>query len=150
MDIITRRATEFANRELKGADNADEFITMLNAQRYPFSRKDEKLRFISTVAERGKVFAEHQALGCTSPEECLETRCYLEVLRFMDQMLKSFNIGINQEQVFSQEEQTALTQKIDELLGEIEKLRKGQEIIYDVLMKESEELKHLYFMGKEN
>ena len=149
-DVIESKAYEFIDRNLDSSNSTDELISDLESQLYKFNRDKDKLKYLTVVSQYVQEEAVNHAKECKSLATCGKSKIHREATFFINQMLEEYGIGINNEEIFSSEERYENNKKLDALLEEIEKLKMGQEIIYDDLIKEIEELKNLYFIGKKN
>ncbi len=149
-DVIESKAFEFINRNLNSSNSTDELISNLENQLYKFTREKDKLKYLTVISQYVQEESENHTKVCKNPATCVTSKTHRETTFFINQMLEEYGIGINNKEVFTSEERYENNRKLDDLLQEIEKLRMGQEIIYDDLIKEIEELKNLYFIGKKN
>lgn len=149
LDVLESSAINFIRRGLVKL-HSEELISELESQLYKFNREKDKLKYLTIVSEYVKEEAEKHSKECGAPTTCTTSQMHREATFFINQMLEEYGIGINNEEVFTSEERYENDRKLDDLLQEIEKLRMGQEIIYDDLIREIEELKNLYFIGKKN
>jgi hypothetical protein len=149
-DIVESKAYEFIRWNLDSSNSTEELISDLQSQLFKFNRKKDKLKYLTVVSQYVKEESEKHAKECSNPATCEISKTHREITFFLNQMLEEYEIGINNNEVFTSEERYEHNRKLDDLQQEIEKLRMGQEIIYDDLIKELEELKNLYFLGKKN
>lgn len=150
LDIVESKAYEFIDNNFGSSNSTDELISDLERQLYKFTREKDKLKYLTVVSQYIQEEAAKHAKECGNPTNCGESKTHREATFFVNQMLEEYGIGINNNEVFTSEERIENNRKLDEILQEIQKLRMGQEIIYDDLIKEIEELKNLYFIGKKN
>ncbi len=150
LDVVEGKAFEFIDHNLDSSNSTDELISDLESQLYKFSREKDKLKFLTVVSQYIQEEAAEHAKECKNPNNCGKSKTHREATFFVNQMLEEYGVGINNSEVFTSEERIENNQKLDEILEEIQKLKLGQEIIYDDLTKEIEELKNLYFIGKKN
>jgi hypothetical protein len=146
-DIVENNAYRFISRNI--SIHIDKLVNDLENQLYKYNREHDRLKYLSIVSQYIQEVLENHEKECKTPN-CKTSNKYKEAAFFINQMLEEYGIGINYGQVFTAEERDENNRKLDDLLLEIEKLRMGQEIIYDDLIKEIEELKNLYFIGKKN
>ncbi|MCF6352512.1 MAG: hypothetical protein L3J06_05845 [Cyclobacteriaceae bacterium] len=149
-DIVEEKATEFVRWNLDSANSTDEFISDLESELYKFNREKDKLSYLTVISAFVLEESNKHSEECTRPKNCTTSKRHREATFFINQMLEEYEIGINNDQVFSFDEKYENNRKLDSLIEEVQKLRTGQEIIYDDLIKEIEELKNLYFIGKKN
>jgi hypothetical protein len=149
-DVVEEKAFGFISRKLDNVSSSEKLISELESQLYNYNKESDKLKFVTIVSQYVQEESEKHAKVCQNPTTCPTSQSHREANFFINQMLEEYGIGINNHEVFTSEEKVENDRKLDELLKEIEKLRMGQEIIYDDLINEIEELKNLYFIGKKN
>jgi hypothetical protein len=84
---------------------------------------------------------------CTDKENCPANKTYENSLFFLQIELDELEVSLS-DQDFSTLEKTQMDKKLEEILDEIKLLRLGQEITFDGLSEELDELKALYFLDK--
>ena len=150
IDIVEGKAYEFIQWHLDSTKSTNDLISDLESEVYKFTREKDKLKYLTIVSQFIQEEAEKHAKECKTPEKCRKSTIHREATFFINQMLEEYGIGINNNEIFTNEEKYDHNKKLDELLEEIQKLKIGQEIIYEDIIKEIGELKNLYFIGKRN
>ncbi|MDR0969818.1 MAG: hypothetical protein LBM67_04705 [Lentimicrobiaceae bacterium] len=149
-DVVESNAYKFIQKALVSSDSTEKLVSDLESQRYRYRREKDKLKYLTVVSQYVQEESEKHSKECKNPSNCSQSKALGEATFFLNQMLEEYGIGINNDEVFTNEERYENNKKLDDMLQEIETLKMGQEIIYDDLKKEIEELKNLYFIGKKN
>jgi len=150
VDVVESKALEFISRGLRISKSSEKLMSDLESQLYNYKKEKDKLKFITIVSQYVQEESEKHAKECQNPATCPTSKAHREAVFFIDQMLEEYGIGINNAEVFTSAERLENDRKLDEIRQEIDKLKMGQEIIYDDIIDEIEELKNLYFIGKKN
>lgn len=150
INIVEEKALEFIQWSLESANTTDELISDLESELYKFNREKDKLHYLTVVSSYITKETTNHAKECHNPKSCGTSKRHREATFFVQQMLEEYGIGINNDQVFTFDEKYENNKKLDALIEDVQKLKDGQEIIYEDLLKEIEELKNLYFIGKKN
>ena len=146
MDIIEdtvrrlKHYCEIDSRKLK-EKLSEEFIN--------FYRLTDRIKIIESLLKVAKEQAIQHSKVCNGPKNCGTTENLALSEFYLVQELEILGINTGQE-IIDLPEQTNLNEKLDKVLQEIEILKLGNEIIYDDLKAEIEELKELYFLSKKN
>lgn len=149
MDYITKLAKEFVRTRIRG--NVEEkykrLIIEAQMQLEEIDLPADKIKFLDIVLEGNqKVYNEHLK-SCTDLENCGTNFGHESITYFLAQELSRLGIKLSDD-TFSNDDRLATSEKLDLILEEVEKLKMGQEIIYEDLKSEVEELRKLYFLGK--
>ncbi|NQU85782.1 MAG: hypothetical protein HQ541_08485, partial [Mariniphaga sp.] len=86
---------------------------------------------------------------CQDPNTCSKSKNLSLSEFFLVQELEVLGVETGQE-IFDASEQSEMKQKLDDILYEIAHLKMGQEIIYEDIKTELEELKSLFYLSKKN
>ena len=150
MEFITKIANNFVTENLAhSVSNYPEIIDEAKRQLYKIDAQLDKIKFLDIILEaNNKAFDRHK-LKYTSPDKCLTNLGHESINFYLLQELDRLGIQIN-EDTFSNEEKSSAETKLDKILKDLEELKLGHQIIYDDLMKEMNELKELFFLGKKN
>tara|TARA_Y100000814_G_C12139698_1_gene337054 strand:+ start:121 stop:588 length:468 start_codon:yes stop_codon:yes gene_type:complete len=150
INIVEEKALEFIQWNLESANTTDELISDLESELYKFNREKDKLHYLTVVSSHITKEATNHAKECRNPTSCGTSKRHREATFFVQQMLEEYGIGIDNDQIFTFDEKYENNKKLDALIEDVQKLKDGHEIIYEDLLKEIEELKNLYFIGKKN
>lgn len=148
MDIITKIAKGLANRYLIG--NFDEHKELLNSVKdelYNVDNPIDKINFINIILDRNKSEYEKHKLVCKNPMTCPQNYAHENVTYFLSQEINRLGGNSNKDN-FTEDEKLQAESKIDQILKDLNEVKFGQQIIYDDLKKELNELRDLYFLGK--
>jgi len=109
--------------------------------------KLDKIKFFNIHLElTNEKYQEHLKV-CTNKENCDTNKEYEAIIYFLGQEMEKLDVKIN-EDTFSVEEKNTEDNRLDKILKDLEELKFGHQIIYDDLLKEINELKEFYFLGK--
>lgn len=148
MDIIERIANNiylpYINR---GPKPHSEVLLKVKEKIYDIDNKVDKIKFLKFLLDKTNEEFEKHLPHCKDPKECKRNFEYESIIYYLQQELQRLGVIIN-EDTFTKEEIIIADGKIGEVLNEIKKLKLGQEVIYEDLVQEIEELKSYYFLGK--
>lgn len=154
MDIIMKLANRFVqqylNPEHRLADDK-EIIKEAIKQLDGVDNRLDKIRILNLILEgNAKAYNAHK-LECNAadPDSCATNIAHESVAYFLIQELNRLEVYLN-EDTFTVEEKISADSNLDKVMRNLEELKIGHQIIYDDLMKEIDELKALYFLGKKN
>jgi hypothetical protein len=148
MDIIIERANRFVQNRFshdtvphhKGA------LESVSEELDSFDSGLDKIKFINIVIEANNETFKSHKVKCTNPE-CTQEFEHGNIQYFLTQELNRLGIHLN-EDTFTDEEREKSESKLDKILTSVNDLKMGQEIIYEALIKEINDLRELYFLGK--
>ncbi|UMY64922.1 MULTISPECIES: hypothetical protein [unclassified Flavobacterium] len=149
MNIVDSMAEDFFDRIYYMANDPKSFVSDVESELYSLRNQSDKLTFLSIVKNGVKRDLASHKESCRSESICDTEKNHLKTLYFLDNLLEENGIQKNTEE-FSESEKQDSSEKLDAILKELEYLKKGQELTYEDLYTEIEELKKLYFLGKKN
>lgn len=148
MDIISKRASRFAEQHLRGGISGSRghkrLIEQLDSELYEIDDTLDKIKFINIVLEKNNLEFENHKLECNNPSNCNENYAYENIAYDLNKDLKSLGVKIS-EDAFTSDEKRETELNLEQMLSD---LKNGQEVIYEDLMKEINDLRELYFLGK--
>lgn len=148
MDIIATFAKKFIRNYLQGSiTDYDEIIEAAKMKVYEIDNQYDKIKYLNLILEGNNVAYEIHKPSCKNPVDCPTNLAHEAVTYFLAQELSGLGVQLNND-TFTRQEKTSSESKLDQIIEEMEKLKMGQEVIYEDLKKELEELKELYFLGK--
>lgn len=148
MDIVEKISKNFIEDNfLYGGWNNESLIEKIRGKLYDFDSKIAKIKFLSLfVCDANELYLKHYNV-CNEKDECETNFQYESLIYYLKQELERLDIIVN-EDTFTLSEKLDVESKLDEILKNFDELKKGQEIIYEDLLKEIEELKSMLFLGK--
>ncbi|EKB03899.1 hypothetical protein HMPREF9711_02084 [Myroides odoratimimus CCUG 3837] len=150
MDIIKVFSDKIISRQLsRGRMRIADFKSNVTEHLWDISDKRDKVRLLTILVDEVKKDYEEHKLVCERPNSCNQNEFYELALYYLRNELIDLDIILD-ENTFTEEDKKSAESKLDQILKEIEFLKKGQELIYEDLLAEIEELKELYFLGKKN
>lgn len=148
MDLIKRMAEDFvANRISDGSPEHEEVIASVKNTLYDIRDINDKIKYLNIVLDENyKIYDIHKT-NCSNPEKCLTNFSHESIAYFLGNELKNLGVDINGD-TFTLEDKKEADSKLEKILEELQTLKDGQQIIYEQLTKDVEELKELYYLGK--
>jgi hypothetical protein len=148
MDIIEKLAKKsFMDNVEYGRVSVRDSVNDIKLLTYDFDSKLDKIKFLSFhidwVSEK---YQEHLKV-CHDPDSCSDNENNETFLFYIQQELKSLGVKVD-EDTFTFEEKNFSESKLDQILKYFEEIKLGNQIIYDDILKEIQELKDLHFLGK--
>lgn len=151
MNYIEKKARNLAEREFEGRrfDEADDLIKMVRNDLYGVDSESDKLSYLTIVLEANDLAYNDHLKVCTYPEGCTINEAHEAVNYYLQQELNKIGVKTN-EDAFTREEKETLTDYLDKFASDLKDLKDGQQVIYEDLLEEIEELKKWFLMGKKN
>ena len=148
MDIIKKMAEEFVRDNIDGYQpNSKNIINSVKNSINTINNVSDRIKYISVVLEgNSRIYEEHKLI-CTKPVDCPVNFEHESITYFLGQELTNLGVIIDVD-AFTSKEKSEAEDKLEKVLNELQSLKDGQQIIYDQLVKEIEELKDMYFLGK--
>jgi hypothetical protein len=152
MDIITKRAHNLATNNLRGiARHWKQALQTLQQEYEGVDDPLDKIKMITIFIEANQEAYDRHKPKCTDPVNCPDNYAHESMDYYLKQDLKRLGINGSQD-AFTAEEKKAADEKVDKILAELQSLKNdlmtSQQFTYDDLMKEIEELKSLFVLGK--
>jgi hypothetical protein len=91
-------------------------------------------------------YADHKP-RCQDPENCRYNYAYENIAYYLTHELNRLGVHFNDD-TFTQEDKEQAHSKLDQILKGLNDIKFSQQVIYEDLSKEINELKDLYFLGK--
>lgn len=151
LSFIEKRAERFIIRHVSSAGrDHNKVISAAQDELYDIRDHADKVTFITTaLAANSKVYQQHLPV-CKDPDKCQINYSHEAIQYFLESELNNLGIQTN-EDTFTVEEQIRTDEKLDKIIAELEKLKAGQEVVFnhvDEVNTELAELKDLYIYGK--
>ncbi len=149
MNIIQRQADDFVKYHMSDHDEYKEFIDKVRQQLWEYKKTTYKIEFVEYVILKAKIAFYNHLPRCTSKNNCRVNKFYENSLFFLQEELEELESELNPED-FSREEKTSLNQTLQKIVEDLNTIKLGQQITYDDVKAEFEELKDLYYLNKKN
>lgn len=148
MDYIKKRAEKFASQYIEHqVDKHVKVISEAQSELYAIISPMDKISFLQVILQvNDKEYQKHLEV-CKNKEACPINYDHESIHYFLAKELGDLGIHLDEDQ-FTKEEQIAAESKLDKVMEELEKLKLGQQFIFDDLMAELQELKDFYILGK--
>ena len=149
MNIIQKQADEFVRYHMDDHDEYKKFIDKVRQQLWEYKKTTYKIEFVEYVIREAKIAFDDHLPKCTSKNNCSVNKFYENSLFFLQEELEELESELNPED-FSRAEKTSLNQTLQKIVEDLNTIKLGQQITYDDLKDEFEELKDLYYLNKKN
>jgi len=150
MNIIQKQAANFYQMNMReGRTNHQAFIDEVKSELYNYRKQAHKMEFLQWILSKLKMDFDRHYEECEHKGNCQINETYENSLFFLQIELEELEVSLS-DQDFSTLEKTQMDKKLEEMLDEIKLLRLGQEITFDGLSEELEELKEYYFLNKKS
>jgi len=145
MDIILENAKQLTKRY--DVREYKELIDAVKDKLYDIDNQFDKIKFVKYVLEDNIAKYEKHKPVCKKPDTCQINFGHETISYYLTQELGRLGVQLN-EDTFTEEEKEMAESKLDQILKDLKEVKAGQQVIYEDLLKEVEELKELYFLGK--
>lgn len=147
MDIILENAKRFADNYFQSVLKYEQLLSSAKDKVYAIDNPLDKIRFINFLLDRSNADYKKHKRECTEPQNCRFNYAYENIAYYLAQELKRLGVHFNDD-TFTEEEKESAESKIDLILKDLNQVKIGQQVIYEDLAKEINELRELYFLGK--
>lgn len=147
MDIILEKAKRFADNYFRDASKYEELLSSAKDKVFDIDNSLDKIKFINFILDRNNSDYEKHKPQCTDPDNCRYNYGYENIAYYLTQELNRLGIHFNDD-TFTDEERENADSKLDQILKDLNEVKLGQQVIYEDLTKEINELRELYFLGK--
>ena len=150
MNLIQRQAEDFLeSHHDDGGGDQKEFVQNIQHQLLEYRKTPHKLEFLHHITFKVKVDYDKHIQVCTTkpPKVCGIDRYFEDSLFFIQQEIDELNddLGISDFNEFDKVKHSgAMVMVVDDL----RQLKLGQEVLYDDILSELNELKQYYFLEK--
>lgn len=147
MDIIIEKAKRVIKNNYQDLRNYDQILNLVKEILSDIDSKLDKIKFLNYLLESNNKLLEEHNVSCEEPETCAQNYGFENITYYLSQELNRLGVGIDFD-VVTTEEKNAMEVKLNQILKDFEELKLGHQIIYEDLLKELNELKDLYYLGK--
>jgi hypothetical protein len=131
----------------KGFTKYQEFIDAAKNELGDIDSPGDKIKFINTLLDSNNSEYSKHLPECTNPTGCPQNYAYEKVAYYLTRELNRLGVKLDDD-TFTQDEKNQAESKLDQILKDLNEVKLGQQIIYEDLTKEINELRDLYFLGK--
>jgi hypothetical protein len=149
MNIVDQISNEYFEDKYLYRHDVKNFISEVESEIYRFNSTD-KLNFITKLRNLIQNEFDDHYKKCTNKSECSELKDHAKTVFYLDNFCQDFGIPNKTENIFTEVEKHEHNEKLDKIIADLEYLKNGQELTYNDLLEEIEELKKMYFLGKKN
>lgn len=149
MNIIQKQADDFVKFHMSDHDEYKEFIDKVRQQLWEYKKATYKIEFVEYVIRKAKIAFDEHLPKCTSKNNCGINKFYENTLFFLQEELEELESELNPDN-FSRDEKIMLNQTLQKIVEDLNTIKLGQQITYDDVKDEFEELKDLYYLNKKN
>jgi hypothetical protein len=148
MDIIKKIAHRSYESNIAFTNISErDSINNIKLQLYDFENQLDKIKFIDTHIDLVNEEYQKHLKTCKNPENCGENEKAETLMFYLQQELINLGVQIDND-TFTYDEKASKDSQLEEILKQLNELKAGQQVIYDDVLKEIQELKELYFLGK--
>ncbi len=149
MNIIQKQAKEFVQREMLEDEGYQKFMNSFRAELLEYRKVIYRIEFVECVIQKVKIEFDNHFKECKKPQSCFQIEFYENALFFLQEELENLETQISPVD-FNMSERQVLNQALQQIINDLNLLKLGQELTYNDLSAEFEELKDLYFLNKKN
>ncbi|MBK8483012.1 MAG: hypothetical protein IPL31_01290 [Saprospiraceae bacterium] len=147
MDIILEKAKRFATDNFLNVSQYEQMLKTVKEILNDIDSKFDKIRFLNFLLEKSnEKYEEHKPL-CEKPLTCIQNYGYENIAYYLIQELNKLGVNFD-EDTFTAEDQQTVENKFEQIYKDLHEIKLGQQITYDDLKNELNELQDLYFLGK--
>lgn len=148
MNIIQKQANEFIKINMMSLNNHKKFIDNLRTELWEYKKDVHKIEFIEQIKQKAKIDYDKHIIVCNEVN-CSKNSFYENTLFFLQEELDELENHLTPEN-FTRNERREINVTLELILSDLNKLKLGQELTYNDMSAEFEELKDFYFLNKKN
>lgn len=150
MNIIQQQAKDFIRFRFDEHGKYEEFIEKVRNQLYEYRKDTHKFEFVDYIITLIKQGYDRHLLDCKHPDgKCFVNKNYENALFFLENERDELTENIPPAE-FNAREKSSINDSLQKIVADLEKIKMGQEITYDDLILELNELKEFYFLNKKH
>jgi hypothetical protein len=148
MNIIQKQTDEFIRLYMHHYKNHRDFIDEVKDFISAYNKTAHQIESIERINRHAKIeFDKHYP--CPNPDNCQIDNFYENTMFFLQEEIEELE-SLLEPSDFSRDSKTTTNETLQKLIEEINKLKLGQQIIYDDFSEEFEELKSFYYLNRKN
>lgn len=149
MNLIQKQAKEFLDYNFNIGDLYKNFISKVRNQLLEYKKTPHKIEFIDYLNKSIKIEYDTHLQECQDLKNCSYNRFYENVLFFLQEEIEELELHLTPID-FKKDDRKNINETLQKILDNLNTLQLGQEITYNDLFEEFEELKDLYFLSKKH
>lgn len=149
MNIIQNQADIFIRRKVRESRNYKEVISDLRTELWEYRKDIHKIEFVERIIKKTKIKYDDHLKVCQKGPTCRNNIFFENTLFFLQEELEELESNLSPED-FSLIERKSLNETLEKILSELKEIKLGQEVTYNDLSDEFDELKKLYYLNKKN
>jgi hypothetical protein len=152
MNIIQHQAQDLFKVEFNERSNYEDFVQIIRSKLFDYRKEIHKLEFIEHILTLVKLNYDKHLISCQYPNDnmkCPTNRNYEHILFFLQNEREELVENLPA-QDFTLTEKIGINESVEKIIEDLSKLQLGQQITYDDLMNELNELKDFYFLNKKH
>lgn len=151
MNIIEKKAHKLVEYYLSdgGIGESKNLLSTVRDDLNGVDSEEDKVSYLTIVLEANDLEYNEHLKVCKNLKSCSTNEAHEEVNYFLQQELIRIGVRVDSN-AFTREEKEILTDYLDKFASDLKDLKDGQQIIYDDLFAEVEELKKWFIIGKVN
>jgi hypothetical protein len=145
MNLIQRQADDFLEYNHDEHGKYKEFVSAVKSELWEYNKTPYKIEFLERIMSGLKKGFDKHLSKCD--KDCDVKKYYENALFFLQEELEELETDIDSSD-FSGTDKVQLNNALEKILSEMNTLKLGQQITYDDLASEFEELKDMMFLDK--
>lgn len=153
MNIIQRHADEFfrAKGSIRFNIKCRDIIENVRLALYDYNKVSYKVQFLDRLIYLYKESYDTHLIDCKAKvkSDCPSNQMHEDILFFLQEELENFDNTLDNQE-FSLKDKIIANEAFEKSLYEINLIKLGQEITYEDLIEEIQDLRNFYFLNKKN
>lgn len=152
MNLIQEQTVDFFKWQFDEHARYEDFIQKVRSQLYEYRKDTHKLEFIDHLMTLLKVDYDKHLTVCNYPKEkgkCPTNKNYENTLFFVQNERDAILENLTSED-FKPKERADINESLQKIIADLDKIKLGQEITYDDLTEELNDLKEFYYLNKKH
>ncbi|PKR80374.1 hypothetical protein CW751_09890 [Brumimicrobium salinarum] len=147
MNIIQHQVIDFVRTTPVPHSNYRLYLDSVKSWLYEINEEGTKYELLSELIKHFKQEMDEKVENTLRPDKSMEIDQYKVLIFRLNDELNGIREYVSKKNFF-ENEKSKLDEKLDEILCQLQTLKNGQEIIYEDLTKELNEMKEFYFLNK--
>lgn len=151
MNYIEKKANKIVEQRLSRGRLGDvnKLLQIVGDDLYEIDSDEDKVVYLTVILEANDLAYNEHLKVCQNPNTCTKNEDHERINYILQQELRKVGVETS-EDVFSREEKATIVDELNRFASDLKDLKDGQQIIYDDLLAEIQELKKWFVVGKKN